>query len=123
MTTITAINLAEKFGLINDTWSPRIVAELNGQHVKLAKIQGEFIWHSHPDVDELFLVVSGQLEMRLRDQTLMLGPGEICVIPRGVEHCPAAAALCDILMFEPVGTLNTGNADASDHTVEDPAWL
>lgn len=104
------INLAEKLGRIREHWSPKIVAELNGQEVKLVKLRGEFVWHRHEREDELFLVLKGRLRMELRDRTLVLGPGELVVVPRGVEHRPWADEEVELLLFEPAGTLNTGDA-------------
>lgn len=118
---IEKINLADKFSQFNDQWSPHIVAELNGQHVKLAKIEGEFIWHKHDDEDELFMVIAGRLLMRFRDGDVWLEAGEIIVVPRGVEHLPIAEGETQIMLFEPVGTLNTGDAD-SDRT-KAAEWL
>ena len=103
------INLAQKLSSFSEHWTPKIVAELNGQHVKLSKIKGPFVWHHHDEEDELFLVVQGRLQMELRDQTIVLDPGEMIVIPRGVEHRPVADEETHILLFEPAGTLNTGN--------------
>ena len=100
------INLADKLGLIHEHWSPKIVAELNGQEVKLVKLRGEFVWHQHEGADEL----KGRLRMELRDRTLVLGPGELVVVPRGVEHRPCADEEVELLLFEPAGTLNTGDA-------------
>jgi len=117
-----SINLAEKFAQIRETWSPRIVAELNGQHVKLAKLHGEFIWHSHADEDELFLVIAGRLRIELRDGALDLGPGEMAVIPRGVEHRPVAAEEVQVLLFEPASTVNTGTAGGA-RTIAAPEWI
>ena len=103
------INIAQKLGLFDEHWSPKIVAELNGQHVKLVKIEGPFVWHHHEDEDELFLVVKGRLKMELRDGDVELGEGEMLVVPRGVEHRPVAEEETWILMVEPRSTLNTGN--------------
>jgi mannose-6-phosphate isomerase-like protein (cupin superfamily) len=103
------INLAQKFASISERWSPRVAAELNGQQVKLAKIQGEFVWHHHEHEDELFWVVSGKLKMEFRDRVVEVGPGELLVVPRGVEHRPVADVETEIVLFEPAGTLNTGN--------------
>jgi mannose-6-phosphate isomerase-like protein (cupin superfamily) len=103
------VNLAEKLGRIHEHWSPKIVAELNGQHVKLVKLQGDFVWHHHDDEDELFLVLGGKLSMDFEDRTVTLGPGEMIVVPRGVEHRPRADQEVELLLFEPAGTLNTGN--------------
>lgn len=119
---IDVINLADKFSLITKQWDPTIIAQLNNYQLKIAKIQGAFVWHSHPETDEVFLVVKGSLVIHLRDGELHLDPGELCVIPRGVEHKPAAEGECQILMLEPAGTLNTGDA-GGDRTVEDTAWI
>ena len=105
------VNLVQKFGLFNDLWLPKIVGELNGQQVKLAKLQGEFVWHHHEDEDELFLVVKGQLTMKLRDGDIVLNEGEFFIVPRGVEHMPVAPEEAHVLLFEPKGTLNTGNVE------------
>ena len=106
---IRVVDLAEAFGSFSEQWSPRIAAELNGQHVRLAKIQGEFVWHSHEDEDEFFLVVKGAMRIELRDGAIDLKEGGFVVIPRGVEHKPSAAAECWVLLFEPAATLHTGN--------------
>lgn len=104
------INLAEKLALFSTHWDPKIVAELNGQHVKLAKIHGEFVWHHHEHEDELFLVLRGGFRMEYRDRTVELREGDMVVVPRGVEHRPVAEHECSILLFEPASTVNTGNA-------------
>ena len=113
------INLKEKFSQIHEHWSPHILAELNGQEVKIAKLQGEFLWHKHEAEDELFLVIQGILTLQLREETLRLGPGEMCVIPKGVEHRPIAKEEVHVLLFEPTGTLNTGDVGGA-RTVKDP---
>lgn len=118
---IEKVDLAAAFDTFDERWSPRIVAALNGQHVKVAKVEGDFVWHSHADEDELFFVVRGRLEMHLRDRVIELGPGELLVVPRGVEHKPVAPVETHILLFEPAGTINTGDAD-SDRRV-DPDWI
>lgn len=120
--TIDVINLFEKYSLIEEQWDPKIIAQLNDYHLKIAKIQGEFIWHSHPETDELFQVIKGNMIIHLRDGELILNSGELCVIPRGVEHKPAAQNECLILMIEPAGTLNTGDA-GGDRTIEDTTWI
>ena len=102
------VNLAEKFAIFSEYWSPYIAGELNGQHVKLAKLKGEFVWHHHEDEDELFLVVKGRFRMEFRDRHLWLEEGEFLVVPRGVEHRPVAEEEAYVL-FEPASTLNTGN--------------
>lgn len=119
---IRKINLSEKLSLFNDHWNPRILAELNGQHVKLAKFQGAFEWHSHPEEDEMFLVLKGSFVMQLRDGDIELKEGECMVIPKGVEHCPSAEEEVCVMLFEPASTLNTGD-HTSDRTVADPAWI
>ncbi|HEX9633442.1 MAG TPA: cupin domain-containing protein [Gemmatimonadales bacterium] len=103
------INLDAKLAQFTDQWNPRIVAELNGQHVKLARLQGEFVWHHHEAEDELFLVLRGTLRMQFRDREVAVKPGECIVVPRGVEHRPVADDEVHVLLFEPASTLNTGN--------------
>lgn len=103
------VNLAGKLSLFSDYYNPRIVGELNNQHVKLAKLKGEFIWHSHDKEDELFLVIRGKLKMELRDKTIEIDEGEFIIVPHGVEHRPVADEEVHILLFEPATTLNTGN--------------
>jgi mannose-6-phosphate isomerase-like protein (cupin superfamily) len=105
--------LAEKFARISDHWNPRIVGELNGQHVKLVKFEGEFIWHHHEHEDELFLVVDGRFRMDFRDREVWLEPGEFLIVPRGVEHRPVADEEVSVLLFEPASTVNTGNVVAT----------
>jgi mannose-6-phosphate isomerase-like protein (cupin superfamily) len=106
---IEKININEKLGLIPDHWNPRIAGELNGQHVKLVKLQGEFVWHKHDDEDEMFLVIAGLLKMELRDKTMEIHPGEFVIVPKGVEHKPVADYETHVMLFEPASTLNTGN--------------
>ena len=109
------INLAQKLSQINDHWNPRIAAELNGQYVKLVKFQGPFTWHHHENEDELFMVVKGRFRMEFRgddgEQSVWIEEGEMIVVPRGVEHRPFADEECEVLLFEPVSTLNTGNTE------------
>src|SRR5215203_1520635 len=105
------VNLTEKLATFSDHFNPRIIAELNGQHVKLVKFKGEFTWHHHDKEDELFYVVKGSFDMQLRDQTVTVNAGEFLVMPKGVEHCPYAKDEVEILLFEPAGTLNTGNIE------------
>ncbi len=103
------VNTADKLSLFSDHWNPRIVGELNGQHVKLARLKGEFVWHKHEQEDELFYVLSGELRIEFRDNTVILREHEFLIIPRGVEHRPVAVEEVCIMLFEPVGTQNTGN--------------
>jgi mannose-6-phosphate isomerase-like protein (cupin superfamily) len=105
------INIAEKLKQFTDHWNPRIIGELNGQHVKAVKLKGEFIWHHHDHEDELFLVVKGMLKMEFRDRTETINPGEFIIVPHGVEHKPVADEEVEILLFEPASTLNTGNIE------------
>jgi mannose-6-phosphate isomerase-like protein (cupin superfamily) len=116
------INLAGKFGLFADHWSPKIVAALNGQHVKLVKFQGGFVWHHHEHEDELFLVVRGSFRMEFRHSTQVIREGELIVVPRGVEHRPVADEEVCVLLFEPAATVNTGSA-GGERTVAQPAWI
>lgn len=102
------VNLIEKFMLFNDHWNPRIAGTLNGQHVKLAKLSGEFIWHQHEDEDELFFIVKGSLIIEFRDKAIELNEGEFLIVPRGVEHKPVAKEEVWVMLFEPASTLNTG---------------
>lgn len=116
------VALAEKFAKIRDHWNPRIVGELNGQQVKLVKIRGTFDWHHHDNEDELFFVHRGSFRMELRDRTVELTPGDIFIVPRGVEHRPVADEETEIVLFEPASTLNTGNV-VSERTVRSPGRL
>ena len=104
-----AINLERKLGQFETLWTPKIVAAFNRHDVMLVKIKGEFVWHSHPETDDLFLVLKGRLTIRLRDGDVTLGPGELYVVPKGVEHCPVAEEDVEMLLIEPVGTPNTGD--------------
>ena len=112
------VNLAQKFSMFNDYWSPKIVGELNDSHVKLVKFKGEFVWHHHETEDELFLVVKGSLQIKLRDQDIFLEESEFVIIPRGVEHLPIAKDEVHVLLLEPKTTLNTGNV-GNERTVLD----
>lgn len=105
------VNLGQKFALFTEQWQPKVVGELNGQQVKIARIGGEFVWHAHEHEDELFMVMKGRLRLRFRDGERVLNEGELIVVPRGVEHLPVAETEETwIMMFEPASTLNTGNA-------------
>lgn len=105
------INIDNKLNLFQDHWNPRIIGELNGQHVKLAKLKGEFIWHSHEKEDELFYVLKGNLKMEFRDRVEILQPGEMIIVPRGVEHKPVAEEEVHVILFEPASTINTGEIE------------
>jgi mannose-6-phosphate isomerase-like protein (cupin superfamily) len=109
--TVNPINLAEKLSRFSDHWNPRIVGELNGQQVKLAKVQGEFVWHDHADEDELFLVLKGRLRMEFRDRAVEVGEGEMIIVPRGVEHRPVAEQEVHVMLFEPASTKHTGDVE------------
>jgi mannose-6-phosphate isomerase-like protein (cupin superfamily) len=106
---IEKVNLSEKFGLFADHWSPKIAGEVNDSYVKLVKFSGAFVWHTHEDEDEMFLVVKGEIIIKLRDGDVRLGEGEFVIIPRGVEHKPVAEAEAHVLLFEPKTVLNTGD--------------
>jgi len=112
------VNLQQKFSLFSEHWSPKIVGELNGQHVKLAKLKGEFVWHKHDEEDELFFVVKGSFKMEYRDRTVQVNENEFLIVPKGVEHKPVAEEEVWVMLFEPASTLNTGDAE-SDLTKND----
>jgi len=114
------ININEKLALFSDYWNPRIVGELNGQHVKLVKFQGEFVWHKHDHEDEMFLVLKGSFQMEYRDKTVEIHENEFVIVPKGVEHRPVAKEEVSVMLFEPATTLNTGNAesDLTKHNLE-----
>lgn len=116
------VNLAKKFSRFEDHWSPKIVGELNGQHVKLVKLQGEFVWHKHDKEDELFFVTKGTLKMEMRDKTIMIEENEFLIVPKGVEHRPVADEEVWVMLFEPASTLNTGDAE-SDLTKSHLDWI
>lgn len=118
---IEKINLAQKFSLFQEPWSPRIVAEMNDSYLKLARLNGEFVWHHHDAEDELFLVIQGELTIHLRERDLHLSPGELVVIPKGVEHKPFAENEVQVLLLEPKSTRNTGNVQ-NERTVE-AQWI
>lgn len=104
------IDLAAKLSMFSEHWSPKVVARLNDYEIKVVKVSGEFVWHTHDDTDELFLVISGELKIQLRDGDVVLGPGQIFVVPRGTEHCPIADGEVQALLIEPAGVVNTGAA-------------
>ncbi|MQC26464.1 MAG: cupin domain-containing protein [Chloroflexi bacterium] len=119
---VDVIDLQAKREKITEYWSPRIVGQLNDYLLKMAKIEGDFVWHSHPETDELFFVVAGHLRIDFRDHSIDLAPGQLCVVPASMEHEPFADTECTILMIEPVGTLNTGDAGGA-RTVSEPEWI
>lgn len=116
------INFNDKLSKFSEHWSPRIVAQMNDYHLKVAKVQGEFIWHEHHETDEVFLVLKGQLDIQFRDGTVTLQEGEMFVVPKGMEHKPVAPRECHILLVEPAGTINTGNV-VDEKTAPHDAWI
>jgi len=122
MSNYVPINLVDKFGKFSEQWSPRVVAEMNDYQFKLSKLQGEFIWHSHPETDEVFLVVDGALTIEFRDGRVDLKAGEMFVVPRGVEHKPVADAECKLMIIEPRGVKNTGDA-GGERTAQNDVWV
>jgi len=116
------VNLGEKLSLFRSHWEPKIVGELNGQHVKLVKFRGPFLWHKHDDEDEMFLVIRGEFDMEFRDRTVPLREGEFLIVPRGVEHRPVAEREAHVLLLEPASTINTGDA-GGPRTVAQPEWI
>ena len=116
------IRFEEKLQKISELWSPRIIAQMNDYHFKVAKVQGEFVWHEHPETDEVFIVLKGQLEIQLREASVLLDEGEMYVVPKGVEHKPIARDECHILLVEPAGTINTGNV-VDEKTAPNDIWI
>jgi mannose-6-phosphate isomerase-like protein (cupin superfamily) len=116
------IDLNEKLASFADPWQPKIIGQLNDYHLNLAEIQGEFVWHAHPETDEVFLVLGGAMAIEFRDGTTELAEGQLCIVPKGVEHRPRAESECQILLIEPAGTRNTGDA-GGDMTAEDEVWI
>ena len=117
------VDLHDKLSLVSEHWSPKVVARLNDYEIKLAKLEGEFVWHTHPDTDELFLVVEGTLTIQLRDGDVTLRPGQLYVVPRGVEHCPITDGEVSVVLIEPAGTPNTGDAGGERTAVDDLSLL
>lgn len=111
--TMKKVNITEKLALFSDHWNPRIVGELNGQHVKLVKFKGAFVWHQHDAEDELFYVLKGQFDMEFRDRTVTIRENEFIIVPRGVEHRPVAEEEVAVMLFEPASTVNTGDAESA----------
>lgn len=117
-----AIDIADKFSQFSDQWAPKIIAQMNDYHIKLARIEGEFVWHSHPETDEAFYVIDGSMVIQLRDGNVELDAGQLFVVPKGVEHKPYAEEECQIMLIEPAGTLNTGDAQGR-HTSTPGEWV
>jgi mannose-6-phosphate isomerase-like protein (cupin superfamily) len=117
-----AINLQDKLARFSDHWAPKVVAQMNDYQLKLVKIQGEFVWHSHADTDEVFIVLDGRMRIELRDGGVDLGPGEMFVVPKGAEHKPSAPGECRILLVEPKGVVNTGDAGGAK-TAPNDVWI
>ena len=118
----TAINLKDKLARFSEHWSPRVIAEMNDYQFKLAKVKGEFVWHAHADTDEVFLVLDGALTLEFRDKVVLLRTGEMYVVPKGVEHRPVAVDECSIMLVEPRGVVNTGDAGGA-YTAENDVWV
>ncbi|MFN8412984.1 MAG: cupin domain-containing protein [Anaerolineales bacterium] len=118
----SAINFQDKFLKFSEHWSPKIIAQLNDYQLKLAKVQGEFVWHDHPETDEVFIVIKGHLEIQFRDGVVTLHEGEMFVVPKGVEHKPVAEHECHILLIEPAGTVNTGDV-SGELTAPNDIWI
>jgi mannose-6-phosphate isomerase-like protein (cupin superfamily) len=116
------VNFARKFELLAEQWQPRVVAELNDYQFKVVRIEGDFVWHDHPETDEAFIVIEGELRIDLRDRSVVLGPGEMFVVPKGTEHKPFARSEVKMLLIEPRGTLNTGHA-GGERTAENDVWI
>lgn len=120
----TVVRLDEKFAAINEHWKPKIVGQINDLHIKAVKLQGEFVWHVHDNTDEFFLVRSGPMTIQMKGRPeAVVGPGEFFVVPKGVEHCPVANAECEVLLLEPAGLINTGDASPSDRTAPPDDWI
>ncbi|WP_433850756.1 cupin domain-containing protein [Brucella pseudogrignonensis] len=122
VSTRTAINLSQKMSLIKDQWMPRVIAEMNDYQFKVVKLEGDFVWHDHPETDETFLVLDGELRIDFRDGPVTLGPGELYVVPKGVEHKTYAENEVQLMLIEPKGVLNTGRA-GGDRTAENDVWI
>ena len=119
---VNVINFQDKLGRFTEHWSPRIIAQMNDYHFKLAKLQGDFVWHRHVETDEVFILLEGELTIEFRDGTVTLHPGEMVVVPHGVEHRPHAQLECKVLLVEPAGTVNTGDA-GGQMTAPNDLWV
>jgi len=118
----SVINFQQKLARFSEHWSPKIVAQMNDDHFKLVKIQGDFVWHAHAETDEVFIVLAGEMGIQFRDETVTLTPGEMIVVPKGMEHKPFAEEECHVLLVEPAGTINTGDT-GGERTAEDNVWI
>ena len=116
------INLKDKLAKFSDHWSPKVIAELNDYQFKLVKIQGEFVWHNHPDTDEVFIVIEGSMNIEFENETVQLNEGEMLVVPKGIEHKPYAEFECKVMLVEPRGVVNTGDAD-SELKADNDVWI
>jgi len=119
----SAINLAQKFSLFAEQWQPRVIAEMNDYQFKIVKLEGDFVWHDHKDTDETFFVMEGKLRIDFRDGAVEIGPGELFVVPKGVEHKPYAAHEVKLMLIEPRGVKNTGDGEAGERTAPNDAWI
>ncbi|HSL42789.1 MAG TPA: cupin domain-containing protein [Anaerolineales bacterium] len=122
MTDYQSINFQDKLSQFSEHWSPRIIAQMNDYHFKVVKVQGEFVWHDHPETDEVFIVLNGQLEIQFRDGSVVLKQGEMFTVPKGLEHKPVAELECHILLVEPAGTVNTGEV-VNEKTAASDIWI
>lgn len=120
---MSPINLQQKLGLFTEHWSPKVIAGLNDYQIKLVKVEGDFVWHRHADTDELFFVIDGELTIDFRDHAVVLGPGEMIVVPKGVEHRPHAARECRMMLIEPSGVVNTGDGATGEQTAANDVWI
>lgn len=118
-----AINLEQKLSLFNEQWSPKIIAEMNDYQFKVVKLEGDFVWHGHPDTDETFMVIEGEIRIDFRDGAVTLGKGDLYVVPKGVEHKPFAAQEAQVLLIEPTGVVNTGDAQTNEKTAPKDVWI
>ncbi len=120
----TVVQISKKFAAFDEYWTPRIIGEINDMHLKAVKLKGEFVWHTHHETDEFFLVRSGSLTIRMRGRDdVVIGPDEFFIVPRGIEHCPVAVEECEVLLLEPAGLVNTGDATDSDRTAATDEWI
>lgn len=120
--TYSAINIEKKFGFVSEQWTPKVIAEMNDYQFKIARLEGDFVWHDHPDTDETFIVLDGELRIDFRDGHVLLKAGEMFVVPKGVEHKPCAEKEVRLMLIEPRGVLNTGNA-GGDRTAQNDVWI